>query len=459
VTTQVRSTRTTSNGNYNGNQLNPQMAGVHLSPNGNDHFRRPHSWSNYQPSSVSPYPDDDDYPASRQGGFESRAYTNTSQQSFGMQNSVEQTQGQVPQRPPKRSFSPEPGRNPTSQPDRSVSNTNIPMQSWSQFSQSGQHSPDHHRSQSSSFSSNRSMSSQSSPGHPSNRTDSPHLRPSRSSYSLNGAQLADTNRMTNPMPSRKPVPPQGPVAWTCDVCLRGVSAKEPRFRCTVCYDYDLCLNCHQKEATSEGHLTSHKIRSISMRHDFPFTDLVPSHNNVTPEFSPPRVLPNWTVDETERRWLHLRNSPSHARLIIQGVSRGAYLMYFKVKAKLSQHVNINTFNQLKGLGLGKLKIAAGSPLRTPVFLNEPKTEDGTLAEQLFGIACGDTFTLKIPDHVKDPKESWEWNCELSTPVYIGMDARVHTTSSIAGILLQWSEVQAFKASEEPILLISLNEVL
>jgi hypothetical protein len=99
MTTQVRSTRTTSNGNYNANQLNAQMAGVHLNPNGNDHFRMPQPWGNYQPPSVSPYPDDDDYSVSHQGSFGSRPSTNASQQSFGMQPSLEQTQGSPP--PPK----------------------------------------------------------------------------------------------------------------------------------------------------------------------------------------------------------------------------------------------------------------------------------------------------------------------------------------------------------------------
>jgi hypothetical protein len=114
-------------------------------------------------------------------------------------------------------------------------------------------------------------------------------------------------------------------------------------------------------------------------------------------------------------------------------------MMFRMKFKLSEHIGTNTFNQLKELGLGKLKIAPGSPFRTPVFLNEPKTDDNALAEQLFSSECGGTFELQIPDDVKGPKESWGYHFDLSnTPVYIGMDARTNTTPSIAGIILQWS---------------------
>src|SRR5277367_5450505 len=193
MTTQARSTRTTSNGNYHGNQPNARRAGVHLSPNWNDHFRMPQPWGNYQPPSVAPYPDDDDCPMSRQRSFESLPFTNASQQ---------------PQNSPKRSLSPERGRNPTSQRGRSVSNTNIPIQSQSQLSQSGHTSPDHYRSQSASFLSIRSMSPESSPGHPPSRTNSPHLHPSHSPYSLDVTQLAETNQKTNPIPSGKPAPPQ-----------------------------------------------------------------------------------------------------------------------------------------------------------------------------------------------------------------------------------------------------------
>jgi len=458
MSTPVGWAQNTNNGGYNDLYSRAQTGGASLGPNGNDGHRMPPPWGRYQPPSVSD--PEDEYSASHYGSFESRPSTNASQESFNRQYPPTQTQWQGTPPPPRPPFTPDQGQSQKSQRDRSVSNGNRPTPPQSPFPQGMQFPSRSHRSQSQEPSSNRSTSFQSSQDTSLGLTDSRFLHPSRSSYSLNGAQLAETNRRISPPPAKKPVPQVDPAAWTCDVCMTGVSAKQPRFHCTVCHDYDQCLNCHQKEATSEGHLRSHKIISISMRHEISFHDLVAAHNNVTPDFSPPRLLPNWTVDEnTDRRWLHVRNSPSHARFIAQSVPKGAYLVQLVFKFKLSEHVKPDAFKELKHVGLGQLRIALGSPLRTSVFLNQTKTEDRTLGKQLFGSDFGGDFKLTIPADVKDPKESWEGTYDLShAPVYIGMNARVNTTSAVFGVVLQWSEVQEFDGNENPVLLMTLDEI-
>jgi hypothetical protein len=85
--------------------------------------------------------------------------------------------------------------------------------------------------------------------------------------------------------------------------------------------------------------------SISKTHNLKFNDITPA--NVIPEESPARTLPNWTVDNEDRRWLHLRNSPAHERYIVHGMSPGAYLVQIVIKFKFSDFVSTATLNQLK----------------------------------------------------------------------------------------------------------------
>lgn len=132
-------------------------------------------------------------------------------------------------------------------------------------------------------------------------TRSPYLRPQSSTYSLNQTQLSDTNRNTSPAPPRKTIPvaegsspPKSlsveDTAYLCDACLVGFDANTPRFHCSVCEEYDLCPFCYQKNLTSKGHSTGHKVMSISKTHELKSNDITPA--NVIPEKSPPRVLPN-----------------------------------------------------------------------------------------------------------------------------------------------------------------------
>jgi hypothetical protein len=406
--------------------------------NGNGRYQAPppRGWGNYQYPSVSN--NEDSYSESSYSDFETRPPTNASQESFNMDpSSYVQGQRQAAQQS-QRGRTPTPQRGPSGQ---------------AQFPNHTRSSPGHYGPQMQIFPSMQSLSSQSSRDDLLGAMDSPFLDPS------SATQPRETNRKTSPTPARKPLPPSEPAAWYCDVCTEGKSATQARFHCTVCHDYDLCVQCHMEEYTSKDHRTSHKLLSISMKHTVQVDAITPCHDNVTPQFSPPRTQENWT-EEGENRWLHLRNSPSHARFIVRRLSRGAYLMHLVIKFKFSDHVDMDTFKRAKEIGFGKLKIATGSPLKTSMFLNEQRTEDATLPQQLFGFDRSTNFELTIPDNVTNPMQPWVLAFDTSsTTTYIGMESGVNPSNAILGILLQWSEVVEFQANDNPILIMTLNEIM
>jgi hypothetical protein len=197
--------------------------------------------------------------------------------------------------------------------------------------------------------------------------------------------------------------------------------------------------------------------SISKTHQLKFNDITPA--NVVPQESPPRTLPNWTVDEEERRWLHLRASPSQERYILHGLAKGAYLVQLVIKFKFSDHVSTATLNQLKGQSLGELKVVAGAPSDTKVFFADLKkgTEDVNLAGELFSSGRMFTFKLELPQDVTDPKKTWIKVCDFSaTPIHIGTGSEGNKAFTAVAILLQWSNVRKFQTNENPVLLCTLD---
>lgn len=54
---------------------------------------------------------------------------------------------------------------------------------------------------------------------------------------------------------------------SCDSCLKS-NFSGRRFKCLLCYDYDLCANCYEEGATSTRHSAEHPMQCILSRNDF-----------------------------------------------------------------------------------------------------------------------------------------------------------------------------------------------
>ncbi|KAK9889302.1 hypothetical protein WA026_004583 [Henosepilachna vigintioctopunctata] len=54
---------------------------------------------------------------------------------------------------------------------------------------------------------------------------------------------------------------------SCDSCLKG-NFRGRRYKCLVCYDYDLCSACYEAGATNTRHTTDHPMQCILTRADF-----------------------------------------------------------------------------------------------------------------------------------------------------------------------------------------------
>ncbi|XP_052772264.1 E3 ubiquitin-protein ligase KCMF1-like isoform X2 [Mya arenaria] len=54
---------------------------------------------------------------------------------------------------------------------------------------------------------------------------------------------------------------------SCDSCLKS-NFRGKRYKCLVCYDYDLCATCYESGATSTRHTNDHSVQCIITRSDF-----------------------------------------------------------------------------------------------------------------------------------------------------------------------------------------------
>ncbi|KAL3863517.1 hypothetical protein ACJMK2_005271 [Sinanodonta woodiana] len=54
---------------------------------------------------------------------------------------------------------------------------------------------------------------------------------------------------------------------SCDSCLKG-NFRGKRYKCLVCYDYDLCATCYEAGVTTTRHTTDHPVQCILTRTDF-----------------------------------------------------------------------------------------------------------------------------------------------------------------------------------------------
>ena len=53
---------------------------------------------------------------------------------------------------------------------------------------------------------------------------------------------------------------------SCDSCMKG-NFRGRRFKCLVCYDYDLCSNCFEGGVSTTRHTSSHPMQCILTRND------------------------------------------------------------------------------------------------------------------------------------------------------------------------------------------------
>lgn len=54
---------------------------------------------------------------------------------------------------------------------------------------------------------------------------------------------------------------------SCDSCLKS-NFRGKRYKCLICYDYDLCATCYEAGATTTRHTTDHPVQCIITRSDF-----------------------------------------------------------------------------------------------------------------------------------------------------------------------------------------------
>jgi hypothetical protein len=239
-----------------------------------------------------------------------------------------------------------------------------------------------------------------------------------------------------------------PTPWTCDTCMSTISSEEPRIHCTACDDYDLCASCYRLDRTSKSHTSTHRVIKIRRTFVRYATDFCHPSEEVNPNVHGKTGLPNWTIDEDDTRWNHLRKFDSHDRYLVTNVSPGHYILHFHLGVKISEKLTTDLRRQLEGQNLGELRVVIGFLKDRSSFLHQMYPETRDLKDILFK-GC-DQKELVI-----NPATS-----SSTTRVDFPETTVLHVDEAgdHIGVLLQWSNMKGFKDCNEALVQISIPEL-
>jgi hypothetical protein len=236
--------------------------------------------------------------------------------------------------------------------------------------------------------------------------------------------------------------------WTCDTCMSTIPSEEPRIHCTACDDYDLCASCYRLDRTSKSHISTHRVRKVRRTMIHYATDFCHPSEKVNPDVHGETGLPNWTIDEDDTRWNHLRKFNSHDRYLVTNVSPGHYILHFHLGLKVSEKLTADLKRQLEGQNLGELRIVIGFPKDKSDFLHQVYPETKELKDILFE-GC-DQKELVINPAIS----SSTTRIDFPETTILHVDE----AGGNIGVLLQWSNMKGFKVCNEALVQISIPEL-
>jgi len=223
---------------------------------------------------------------------------------------------------------------------------------------------------------------------------------------------------------------------------------EPRIYCTVCDDYNLCAGCYQRDRTSKSHTSTHRVMKVKRTMVFYANDFCHPFEVVTPEVHEETGLPNWTIDETDTRWNHLRKFDSHDRYLVTNVRPGHYILQIYLAVNISEKLTVDLRKQLEGKNLGELRVVIGVPKDKSKFLHHVYPKTANLKDSLFERHVQQELVIK-------PGTSSS-TTRINFPETTRLD--VDQAGSQVGVLLQWSNMKGFKSRNDALVQISIPQL-
>ncbi|XP_041371312.1 E3 ubiquitin-protein ligase KCMF1-like isoform X2 [Gigantopelta aegis] len=102
---------------------------------------------------------------------------------------------------------------------------------------------------------------------------------------------------------------------SCDSCLKG-NFRGRRYKCLICYDYDLCSTCYEAGATTTRHTPDHPVQCILTRTDF---DIYYGVEVLTPEQTQSFTCPFCSKMGYTETTLHDHVTAEHAETSVEVV--------------------------------------------------------------------------------------------------------------------------------------------
>lgn len=89
--------------------------------------------------------------------------------------------------------------------------------------------------------------------------------------------------------------------FKCDSCTEAIAPADPRIRCLICRNYDLCANCAIGERFTDGHLVSHQTQVYKESGGIDGRSPVLSRNSIVYAAPPPQpeYLPSHDPHQTQ----------------------------------------------------------------------------------------------------------------------------------------------------------------